>query len=366
MNLYIDVLFAVNVWMNMGLLWLTGICLRYRRKGLWIVSGAAVGGLWSCLLILLPFCFRAWPLPRWGELLLTYLGIGPAMCRIAFGRRRAAELFRASLMLAVVSIFIGGFLNQLYFHTGAGYVMRELLTGRSAQGGGLSVLLLLAAASFFAGKELLLFFSAGIRSRENLVQVHLVRGEKRITVTALLDTGNRLYEPATGLPVSVGEKEALRELFPEPEEDTGFFLIPYRSVGGEGFLKGKRLDFMEIILQGETVTKIDGPLVIALREGSLSSDGSYQLILHHEFTDVTASSGKRRKKYGRQSSSSKQVSAQIHHQHEESSVFKEKRSPLHRGQRCPSGTVFTGNRGSDDRQAGNTGGEGGESRSDRA
>ena len=59
MNLYIDVLFAVNTWMNMGLLALTGLWLKYRGRTFSLFLGAAVGGSVSCLLAAFPV------FPRW-------------------------------------------------------------------------------------------------------------------------------------------------------------------------------------------------------------------------------------------------------------------------------------------------------------
>lgn len=359
MNLYIDVLFAVNVWMNVGLLVLTGNCLKYRQKALRIFLGASVGGVSACLLAV---CSG---FSRWTELLFTYFFVGPAMCLAAFGKKGVLALCRQVLTLTVVSIFTGGFLNQLYFHTGVGYVMRELLTGKSAQGGSLPVLFLLAAVSFLAGKELIRFSDAIKRDRAVLFSLALWRGERRIEVTALLDTGNRLYEPLTGKPVSIGEKKTFLALFPEEEETEGIFVIPYHSIGGSGILSGRRVDKMALLREkGGEVPFPGDSFLIALKEGPLSGDGSYQLILHSDFVEHTASLEMRRKRHGHQSSSSQQVSVKNHLQYEGVSVFKEKRDPLYRGERCASGAAFTGNGGSDDFQAGDNGGERGKGCSD--
>ena len=291
MKLYIDVLFAVNVWMNMGLLSLTGIWLKYKKRGFFLFLGASVGGLGSCFLAAVPV------FPRWAELLFTYLLMGPAMCRTAFGRHGWKGLLREVCSLSAISIFVGGFLNQLYFHTGAGYVMRELLTGKSVQGGGLWVLLLLAAVSFSAGKEILFFWGLAGRRRENLLRVTLRNGERQTTLTALLDTGNCLYEPVTKRPVSIVEKEAFRLLFPEEEDgEEGFFLIPYHSIGGEGLLKGRCLSEMAAVGEdGVSRPFADPPFFVALKEGPLSVDGGYQMILHGDFAEYKTSVKKRRK-----------------------------------------------------------------------
>ena len=118
-----------------------------------------------------------------------------------------------------------------------------------------------------------------------------------MVVTALLDTGNRLYEPATKKPVSIGERDTLLALFPEEEEETeGFFLIPYHSIGGEGVLKGKLLPEMAAVLEdGREVPCPGGPFLIALKEGRISPNADCQLILHGDFAEYTASLKKRRR-----------------------------------------------------------------------
>lgn len=360
MNLYIDVLFAVNVWMNMGLLALTGSWVKCKRRMFFLFLGAAAGGAFSCFLAVFPV------FPRWVELLAAYALAGPVMCRIAFGKRELRMLFRETISFSVIAIFIGGLLNQLYFHTGAGYVMRELLTGRSAKGGGLPVLFLLAAASFLAGKEVIFFFGTAKKNRETLFRIVLKKGDRSVEATALLDTGNRLYEPITGKPVSIGERNVFLSLFPEEEDETeGFFLIPYRSIGGEGFLKGRCLSEMAVIGEDGSENPFpDAPFLVALKEGALSGNGAYQLILHGDFAEYTASLKKRRKRHGDQGGGSQPVSVKNYLQHERTFVFKEKRGPLHWGKRCASGAAFCRDRSGDDREAGDGRGKRGESGSD--
>ena len=306
-KIYIDVLFAVNVWMNAGLLFVTGTWFGYKRKGLRVFLGASVGAAWSCISLLIPF------LPEWGGLLVTYGVIGPLMCRTAFGIKDLKSLMKASAGLSVITIFAGGFMGQIYFHTGIGYVVRELFTGRKAYGGSMIILFLLAAFSFLLGKEVFVLAMRACHEKADLCEVVLIHGKRRIKVTALIDTGNRLYEPATGMPVSIGEAEVLYSLCPEKEEESGFFLIPYSSIGGNGLLKGRLIDGMEILDQdGNRKNTGDGQVMVAMKEGHLSRDGSYQLILHGSYGGFTACEKKRRRKNGHQSISSKQISTKNH------------------------------------------------------
>lgn len=318
-KLYIDVLFAVNVWMNAGLLYVAGIWSGYRKKALRLLAGASAGGLWTCILAVFPV------LPRWAELLLTYGLVGPVMGRLAFPIKGTGNLFRFTAVLSVISIFTGGLISQLYLHTGMGYAVSELLSGGTLYGGSLSVLLLLAVSAFLAGKELFHLFGSICRRNAGLCRVILIRGNRKAETAALVDTGNRLCEPSTGRPVSVAEKCLLETLFPEPEEETGFLLIPYRSIGGSGFLKGRKVDRMIILEQGKhTPAAVLEGAVVAETESRLSPDGSYQLILHGDYAGLTACKGKRRRSNGHQGISSEQVSAENHFQHEKSDLLEKK------------------------------------------
>lgn len=113
------------------------------------------------------------------------------------------------------------------------------------------------------------------------------------TVRALIDTGNELREPLTGLPVSIVQaKEAERLLGGDWEANHGVFLIPYRSLGTEkAWLRGVKLEQIRIVSQhGEKI--VTNP-VIALYDGKLSTHGRYEMILHpeHAMTESEAAMG---------------------------------------------------------------------------
>ena len=76
---------------------------------------------------------------------------------------------------------------------------------------GAADLLLFGALTAFAvllGKSAISFFLAQREETQKLVLVRVQRKEREVTVRALWDTGNLLTDPATGLAVSVGEREA--------------------------------------------------------------------------------------------------------------------------------------------------------------
>ena len=108
---------------------------------------------------------------------------------------------------------------------------------------GAADLLLFGALTAFRGLFLenrqFLFFLHRERKRRSRSLVRVQRKEREVTVRALWDTGNLLTDPATGLAVSVGEREAFISLFSESD---GVLMIPYRTVGGNGLLEGRIAD----------------------------------------------------------------------------------------------------------------------------
>lgn len=117
-------------------------------------------------------------------------------------------------------------------------------------------------------------------SKAQTAEVTVFWKEKKQKLKGMIDTGNLLTEPLTGQPVSIVEKSAILPLLEENwQEYRGFYLIPYHSIGTEkGWLQGIRADRMEIQTSRADIC-VEQP-VLAIYEGTLSAQKSYQIILH--------------------------------------------------------------------------------------
>lgn len=112
-----------------------------------------------------------------------------------------------------------------------------------------------------------------------MVDVTVKVGEKEKSLKGIVDTGNFLSDPESGLPVMIGEADAVRELLPTDFEQGRIRLIPYSSIGKEnGALLGVKAEFIDIRQDGKYHRTTAG--VLAVYQGKLSQDGEYQVIVH--------------------------------------------------------------------------------------
>ncbi|MBE5986040.1 MAG: peptidase U4 sporulation factor SpoIIGA, partial [Paenibacillaceae bacterium] len=139
-------------------------------------------------------------------------------------------------------------------------------------------LIFLGAGSYFGIRVMLRWLPGLWKAKSNFYEVTMHYRGKEKKVTALLDTGNRLYEPVSRRPAHVVTYEAVRELCESVSE---VVYIPFGSVGkSNGVMPGIFLDEMEV-RQGDDVRIIEKPL-IAVCKKALSSSGEYQMLLHDE------------------------------------------------------------------------------------
>ncbi|MCD9024423.1 sigma-E processing peptidase SpoIIGA [Cohnella silvisoli] len=130
-------------------------------------------------------------------------------------------------------------------------------------------------------------------------------------VRALLDTGNRLYEPLTRIPVMIMEASVWKEQLPPgwcerlksespdqliSEMDARFTedylwgnrlrLVPYRAVNGNTRLMlALKPDVVMLSREGHPPLQINRVL-IGLDAGTLSSEGSYRAIVHPDMAQA--------------------------------------------------------------------------------
>ena len=197
---YLDEVFLLNFVVDYLLLLsagrLAGEVLRRGRLAL----GAALGAAYAGAVFLPGLGFLVHPLCKVGAGVLTVLaGYG--------GSRR---LLRVCLVFFAVSASFGGGILALQLLGN-----RSLTLANGVLSSPLDLKLVLLSAAGCYGLITLLFQRAARHSpRRELAPAVVELGGRRAVLTALVDTGNTLTDPATGRPVLVAEGEKVKGLFP--------------------------------------------------------------------------------------------------------------------------------------------------------
>lgn len=263
-RLYIDTFFLLNFFMDSLLLFLIRKILKCTATHLRILLAGASGAGLACAMTVLPF------IPVWVKLLAGYGMVSICMIRISFPEMNFQMVCRAGVCLYGLAFLTGGVMEflsvqlPLFRKYGIGF-MGVCMTG----------LVCYSAVSFFHTQR-------QKRKNNSLLSVRVIWQDREAVLQALLDTGNSLYEPIGGKPVSIVEREIMERMFGDGRP-TVFRAIPFHSIGkGHGILEGYEITEMVIFGENEKI-KIEKP-VVGLFDGKLSTEAAYQMILHPALT----------------------------------------------------------------------------------
>lgn len=286
-ELYVDSLFLINLCMNLYLLMLVDHSLPGTAMPWRLLAGAAVGAV--CFL--LPFFGSA---PAWARLVFGGLTGTVGMLCITFPVRSLRMFLKLLERLLLYSFGIGG---GMLFLTARVPFLREYLTGVS---GALCV-----------GGVLFLFFRRfcyGIKTKHCLCHATLVRGERRMTAAALIDSGNGLTEPISGKPVCVVDEKLYDGLW--GDEESGYRVIPYHSIGKKhGIMQGYLLPGLTLDVDGLRLDFKDVYVAVSKERISGAEAGggeAIEIIINPRLLEKTGS-GRLRRRPGKSKDRDKQA-----------------------------------------------------------
>ena len=243
-DVYADILFLINAAMDGLCLILTGKILHRRLKTPRVLLGAALGGIYAVLALLLD-------LGSVGALLLD-VGVCLLLCTVVFTEKRGRPgglLFTAAVFY-LLSMLLGGVMTALYNLFNRLGVSKLFPPGEDGPGVWLfGLLALLGSGITLLGGRL--FKSSGAR-HPCCVTVELEG--RRLTLDGLVDTGNLLRDPLSGKPVICADLGSLEGLLSPtlaealrdprltaslpPQEARRIRLIPVNTATGSGMLSG--------------------------------------------------------------------------------------------------------------------------------
>lgn len=244
MVIYIDILLALNWWIDFLLL----LGVRRAAGGAgkpWRLAFGALVGAVACFVLFLP------PLSVWLSLLIR-LSAAALMVTVAFGYRTRRDWTRRVILLFALSAGLAGLCGALYFFLAPqGFYVFNGVVYYSVP-----PLLLVALTVLCYG---LLWLAEHVLRRrapkEHLFRVRIAWEERCAVFSCLYDSGNHLVEPFSGKPVLVVERAVAETLLPHIptvlDLPAGWRLIPYNTLGGDGLLPAFVPASVTAIVQGK-------------------------------------------------------------------------------------------------------------------
>lgn len=296
---YIDLIFAANLLIDGILLWLTGWLMRLRISWWRLLISALVGALYVVMMFVPELSF-----------LYTFIikfGLSVVMLWIAFGFGSLQSYLRSMGAFYIINFAAaGGIVGIHYLLQSSSDIWNGIMfTASGGQAYRLKIGFWFVIVIF---PLVLLCFKAVHTSRIRREQLENYIGEVVVEIDGvsvscpgLLDTGNRLCDPLTRIPVMVMEASLWEGHLPAAwkgrltqdgadrlllETDGQSFawqdrvrLVPYRGVNrGASFMLALKPDLVMIKLGEDTF--YSKRVLIGLDGGTLSGDGAYRAIIH--------------------------------------------------------------------------------------
>lgn len=294
MVVYFDVVFVINLLMNLLILYFVALVLNLKRNFLRLLLGAIVGC--SFLLGMLSekfFILQSFP----AKIVVSVL-----MILISFWPCNFKNFLKIIGFFYLISFMTGGGVLAFFYLLN---LKNSVLTGTLLINSISIPWWILLISSFI----LFLFFKFiwpllyRILSKDTLlVPITIVLDEKPLEITALIDTGNNLFDPVSNYPVIIVEFDAVKSIFSEDlrillnkghEESleilgeyiasskwaSRFRVIPFESIGkSKGLMVGFRPDMVTIFYDNKL--KKTKKTIVGIYQRVLSPEGTYKALLN--------------------------------------------------------------------------------------
>lgn len=300
LEVYPDIIFIINFFLDLFLLFLLKKVNRKSGKLIRLMGASTFGAIITVLVSIYP----------WMNIIIRFLLMNVAasavMLWIAFGRMKLADFIKQMITLYLITYFVGGLLNSIYYYTDTRETLIKcgalIFSNISLEFIVITILCLIPVAL-----SLLWLYRLYQSEKKETYEIDLFYENKSIHTVGLMDTGNCLYDPIFKKPVMVIENSLIKDLVPSQlsceleiakkyvegmtsEMDPSIFgndnalrlkIIPYQSIGkARGMMLGLILDKVLIHTGKETIC--NEKVTAAICDNHLSTKDDYHVILHKE------------------------------------------------------------------------------------
>lgn len=205
MEVYIDVIFLENLFMNYIILYATCVVVKEKIRPVQMLISSVVGGVYAILLYS-SFC------TIFSNIFLKFF-LSIIMVFIAYRPKEIKKLFKNLIMFYFTSFMFGGVTlallhvlneNNIFFNNG---VLKNSKLIKIIFAGGI--------IGFFIITIGIKTIKIKLNKQELFCDVQITICSKILKIKAMIDTGNLLKEPITQAPVIIVEKEKLKQIISE-------------------------------------------------------------------------------------------------------------------------------------------------------
>lgn len=299
MTVYLDVVMLENLCMNYIILFATGYLMKIKMKQLRLVASSLLGGIYAVVTYLEI-------LPIYSSLFMKII-LSILMVYLAFRAKSIKNLCKQLVIFYLISFAFGGCaFALLYFIKPQDILMKNgVYVGTYP----LKIALLGGIVGFIIVHIAFKIVKTKLRKKDIIYEIKIKVGEKTLQVNAMLDTGNMLKDPISGMPVIVVEKAQLYSLLPSKLLDniekmiggegeslinqieeknilTKFRMIPFSSVGKQnGIMLGFKVD--EVTIEKDEGLQTRNDVIIGIFNYTLSKNGNYVALIGLDMLEET-------------------------------------------------------------------------------
>lgn len=290
-TLYLDIFFLINFCMDLFLLWvvkkITKKDCTYKRLLLGALIGA--GGICCILFVKQLKAFNN---------VIGFIILSLVMIGVTYKPKSIKAFIKMLVVVYLTTFCLGGVGIGLFYYTRVGYILNGIFTdGLSSFS--LKLLIITCICSYIIIKIFLKYYGKHVQAKRMFCDMKIRYEEHVIEIKGLVDTGNSVCDPFSGLPVIILESKVTKGLLPKALEeltnnsnDLAFDeidseliyklklrVIPFNTLNNNsGMLIGFKPQCVE--LKYNDKVKVVKNVVIALVNYKLTRDDHYQALIH--------------------------------------------------------------------------------------
>lgn len=288
--MYLDIVFVENVLMNYIIIFTCGIVIRQKVKKVRILIGSVIGAVYTIVMYLNI-------IPLYSNFFMK-MALSVVIVYVAFEPGSFRKLMKNLIIFYLVSFVFGGCVFALMYFIEP--QLAQIKNGVFVGAYPLKVALVGGAVAFVVVQVSFRIVKTKLSKNDMFYEIEVAINGKAGKVKGLLDTGNLLKEPITGIPVVVVEHTSLFSILPAEilnnvEKIIGgdtneltkndeflnivsrFRVIPFSSLGKQnGLLLGIRVDSINIEID-EKIERINN-VIVGIYDKSLTKNGAYNAI----------------------------------------------------------------------------------------